>query len=114
MGGDLGGEWIHGYVWLSPFVGRIWHVDVLLGIHGRYLLTALLVLLLLFQACPTLYDPIDGSPPGSAISGILQARTLEWVAIFFSNLTPLMVPNAIESSHALKKKSQAKVVEVCH
>ena len=39
----------------------------------------------LFQSCPTLCDPIDGSPPGSAAPGILQARTLEWVAISFSN-----------------------------
>ena len=37
------------------------------------------------QPCPTLCDPIDGSPPGSPIPGILQARTLEWVAISFSN-----------------------------
>ena len=37
------------------------------------------------QSCPTLCDPIDGSPPGSAVPGILQARTLEWVAIAFSN-----------------------------
>ena len=37
------------------------------------------------QACLTLCDPIDGSPPGSPIPGILQARTLEWVAISFSN-----------------------------
>ena len=37
------------------------------------------------QSCPTLCDPIDGSPPGSAIPGILQARTLEWVAISFSS-----------------------------
>ena len=37
------------------------------------------------QSCPALCDPIDGSPPGSAIPGILQARTLEWVAISFSN-----------------------------
>ena len=37
------------------------------------------------QSCPTLCDPIDSSPPGSAIPGILQARTLEWVAISFSN-----------------------------
>ena len=36
------------------------------------------------QSCPTLCDPIDGSPPGSSIPGILQARTLEWVAISFS------------------------------
>ena len=39
----------------------------------------------LFQSCPTLCDPIDGSPPGSSIPGILQARTLEWVVISFSN-----------------------------
>ena len=37
------------------------------------------------QSCLTLCNPIDGSPPGSAIPGILQARTLEWVAISFSN-----------------------------
>ena len=37
------------------------------------------------QLCPTLCDPIDGSPPGSPIPGILQARTLEWVAISVSN-----------------------------
>ena len=36
-------------------------------------------------SCPTLWDPIDGSPPGSPIPGILQSRTLEWVAISFSN-----------------------------
>ena len=39
----------------------------------------------LLQSCLTLCDPIDISPPGSAVPGILQARTLEWVAIFFSN-----------------------------
>ena len=37
------------------------------------------------QLCPTLCDPIDGSPPGYPVPGILQARTLEWVAISFSN-----------------------------
>ena len=37
------------------------------------------------QSCPTLCYPIDGSPPGSPVPGILQARTLEWVAISFSN-----------------------------
>ena len=39
----------------------------------------------LLQSCPTLCNPRDGSPPGSPIPGILQARTLEWVAISFSN-----------------------------
>ena len=37
------------------------------------------------QSCPTLCDPMDGSPPGSPVPGILQARTREWVAISFSN-----------------------------
>ena len=37
------------------------------------------------QSCPTLYESIEGSPPGSPVPGILQARTLEWVAISFSN-----------------------------
>ena len=37
------------------------------------------------QSCPTPRDPIDGSPPGSPVPGILQARTLGWVAISFSN-----------------------------
>ena len=37
------------------------------------------------QSCPTLCDPIDGSPKGSSLPGILQARILEWVAISFSN-----------------------------
>jgi len=37
------------------------------------------------QSCLTLCDPIDGRPPGSAVPGILQARTLEWIAISFSN-----------------------------
>ena len=39
----------------------------------------------LLQSCPTLCDPIDGSPPDFPIPGILKARTLEWVAISFSN-----------------------------
>ena len=39
----------------------------------------------LLQLCPTLCNPIDGSPPGSSIPGTLQARILEWVAISFSN-----------------------------
>ena len=38
------------------------------------------------QLCPTLCDPIDGSPPGFPVPGILQARILEWVAISFSNV----------------------------
>ena len=40
----------------------------------------------LLQLCPTLCNPIDGSPPGSPVPGILQVRTLEWVAIYFNML----------------------------
>ena len=43
----------------------------------------------LLQSCPTLCDPIDGSPRGSPVPGILQARTLKWVAISFSNVAIL-------------------------
>ena len=48
-------------------------------------LLLLLLLLLSLQSCPTLCNPRDGSPPGSPVPGILQERTLEWVAISFSN-----------------------------
>ena len=48
-------------------------------------MSTLLLLLLSLQSCPTLCDPIDSRPLGSAVPGILQARTLEWVAISFSN-----------------------------
>ena len=48
--------------------------------HSESSMKSLLLLLLLsLQSCPTLCDPIDGSPPGSPVPGILQARTLEWV-----------------------------------
>ena len=52
----------------------------LLGHHAAAAATAKSL-----QLCPTLCDPIDGSPPGSSVPGILQARTLEWAAISFSN-----------------------------
>ena len=51
----------------------------------------LLLLLLSLQSCPTLCDPIDGSPPGSSVHGIFQARVLEWVVIAFSG-SLLLVP----------------------
>ena len=50
-----------------------------------YLLAAAAAAAKSLQSCPTLCNPIDGSLPGSPIPGILQARTLEWVAISFSN-----------------------------
>ena len=59
--------------------------DVLKSILSRKRMLLLLLLLSCFSRCLTLCDPIDGSPPGSPIPGILQARTLEWAAISFSN-----------------------------
>ena len=53
------------------------------------------------QLCPTVCDPIDGSPPGSPVPGILQARTLEWVAISFSNALKWKV------------KSESEVTQSC-
>ena len=50
------------------------------------------------QSCPTLCDPVDGSPPGSAVPGILQARTLEWVAISFSNAGKWKVESEVTQS----------------
>ena len=52
------------------------------------------------KSCPTLCDPIDGSPPGSSVHGILQARILEWVAISFSEgpLTRILLELSKESA----------------
>ena len=82
----------------SPWVGKIpwrrkWQpIPVFLAgkSHGQrslvgYTPAAAAAAAKLLQSCPTLYDPRDGSPRGSAVPGILQARTLERVAIFFSN-----------------------------
>ena len=54
--------------------------------RGRQTKEAATVAAKSLQSCPTVCDPIDGSPLGSAIPGILQARTLEWIAISFSNV----------------------------
>ena len=72
---------MHVYVWLSPFA-----VHLKLSQHCLLIGYAAAAAAKSLQSCPTLCDPIDGSPPGSLIPGILQARTLEWVAISFSNV----------------------------
>ena len=59
-----------------------WYAKWKEAIHKRFAAAAAAKSL---QSCPTLCDPIDGSPPGFPIPGFLQARTLEWVAISFSN-----------------------------
>ena len=62
-----------------------WVSQVVLAVKNLPADTAAAAAAKSLQSCPTLCDPIDGSPPGSVIAGILQARTLEWVAISFSN-----------------------------
>ena len=54
----------------------------------------------LLQSFPTLYDPTDGSPPGSPVPEILQARTLEWVAISFSITTTLEIAKELNIDHS--------------
>ena len=71
-----------GYSWQKKqFVQRSEHPQLVWS-QGRAAATAATKSL---QSCPTPCNPIDGSPPGSPVPGILQARTLEWVAISFSN-----------------------------
>ena len=60
------------------------HLSLYLKIEENYLYSPAAAAKSL-QSCPPPCDPIDGSPPGSPVPGILQARTLEWVAISFSN-----------------------------
>ena len=68
----------------SSFSTSVNNVFLPLSGAGRYTETAAATAKL-FQSCPTLYDLIDSSPPGSSVPGILLARTLEWVAMSFSN-----------------------------
>ena len=65
--------------WAKERVGRTGRFGL------TYIHTAAAAAAKSLQSCPTLCNPIDRSPPGSSVPGILQARTLEWIAIFFSN-----------------------------
>ena len=76
------------FIWATPLHGEatqhvITHFLACFAVMGTPAAAAAAAKSL--QSCPTLCDSIDGSPPGSAIPGILQARILEWVAISFSN-----------------------------
>ena len=62
------------YYEVAAVLSRVWNLRLVFSAAAKSL-----------QSCLTLCDPIDGSPPGSPVPGILQARTLEWVAISFSN-----------------------------
>ena len=77
-------EWYHLHIWGCGhfFPSNLDSSLRILHFNTEY---AAVVAAKLLQLCPTLCDPIDGSSPGSPVPGILQARTLEWVAISFSN-----------------------------
>ena len=79
MGGDFGEK---GYMYMCDRVPSLFTWNNHNIVNRLY---AMLCYSKSLQSCPTLWDPIDGSPPGSPVPGILQARTLEWVAISFSN-----------------------------
>ena len=68
-----------------PYLREVRFGTRLCGTHPRPAGKAAAAAAKSLQSCPTLCDPIDGSPPGSPVPGILQAKTLEWVAISFSN-----------------------------
>ena len=70
---------------LKHKISKYYNTRVLKGEHSDENAYAMLYYAKSLQSCPTLCDPIDGSPPGSPVPGIFQARTLEWVAISFSN-----------------------------
>ena len=103
-----GSFWVRDWTWISCIAGgffTIWatreapHINISYTISLVYLSIYLSIYIYPYildyilaaaaakslQSCPTLCDPIDGSPPDSPFPGILQARTLEWVAISFSN-----------------------------
>ena len=69
----------------SSWIRRINIVKMSILSKAIYKFNAAAAAAKLLQSCPTLCDPIDSSPPGCPIPGILQARTIEWVAISFSN-----------------------------
>ena len=62
------------------------------------------------QSCLTLCDPVDGSPPGSSVPGILQARILEWVAIFFSNAYMHAVTSVVSDSVRLYRQQPTRLL----
>ena len=76
-------EWLllSGYLTWESLLGLLWWVSHFYLLSLRY--CRLAVLRLIFQSCPTLCNPMDCSLPGSSGHGILQARILEWVAIYF-------------------------------
>ena len=86
LGRSLGGGTLLQYSYLEdPMDREAWRAPVQGVTRSQTQLTNTAAAAKLHQSCLTLCDPIDGSPPGFPVPGILQARTLEWVAISFSN-----------------------------
>ena len=81
----MNNHWVYTKMEIEIIIGKAIAVSFQSNTLLFILLPAAAAAAMLLQLCPTLCDPIDGSPPGSPIPGILQARTLEWVAISFSN-----------------------------
>ena len=77
-----GSSELRDWTWVSGIAGTFFTIRATRGDPSVWIVAAAAKSL---QLCPTLWDPIDSSPPGSPIPGILQARILEWVAISFSN-----------------------------
>ena len=74
-------------IWMSNSVNKGYYFQEMvpyLQLNTQKVCIPIVVVMLVTQLCPTLYHPIDCSPPGSSVHGILQARILEWVAIPFS------------------------------
>ena len=95
MSFSRGSSWPGDWTWVSHIAGRfftIWAIREAIRKQFNWLslkkakIHSAAAAAKSLQSCPTLCDPIDGSPPGSPVPGILQARTLEWVAISFSKI----------------------------
>ena len=72
------------WVW-SPVPPLLLNYTMIILLYFYYIVVNPAAAAKSLQLCPTLCDPIDSSPPGSAVPGIVQARTLEWVAISFAD-----------------------------
>ena len=83
----LGGMLINGFVEqkVFPFMNACYFLFLDFYLARRYIINLCAAAAKSLQSCLTLCDPVDGSPPGSPVPGILQARPLEWVAISFSS-----------------------------
>ena len=88
---------------IPPYLVFYFKKSIIKSNHWRSELITMYAAAKLLQICPTLCGPTDSSPPGPSIPGILQARTLEWVSISFSNTVLLMTTVIVLYLHATSK-----------